>query len=86
MFRTDLLSIIKRLNNVYAAIGFYHTENSVLYNTEFYLQNVLKSNEDLHVRTAVNLLNIKISVRQIPIAVNTVSRLLMMGSKPVRNM
>ena len=81
MFRTDLLSIIRSLNTVFTAIDICHNENSMLYNTEFYLENVLQFNDNLHVSTLVTLLVFKISVRQTLIAVNTVLRLPMMDSK-----
>jgi len=62
MFRTDLLSIIRSLNTVFTAIGTCHTENSMLYNIEFYLQHALQFNDNLNVFTLVTLLIFKISV------------------------
>ena len=53
---------------------------------EFYLQHVLQFNYNVHVYTLVILPIFKISVWQIPFAVNTVLRLLMMDSKSVRNL
>jgi len=54
---------------------------SFLYNIEFHQQHVLKFN-NIHVYTPVILPIFKISAWQIPIAVNTVSRVLMMDSIP----
>jgi hypothetical protein len=58
---------------------------SFLYNIEFYLQHILQFNYNVHVYTLVILPIFKISVWQIPIAVNTVLRLLMMDSKSFWN-
>jgi hypothetical protein len=52
---------------------------------EFYLQHVLQFTHKVHVYTLVILPIFKISVWQIPIAVNTVLRLLVMDRKSVRH-
>jgi hypothetical protein len=57
-----------------------------LYNTVFYLQHFPQFNYNVHVKTLVVLPTFKISARQIPIAVYTVLRLLMMDSRSVHNM
>jgi hypothetical protein len=64
--------------NIFTILSFLH-------NIEFYLQHVLQCNYNVHIYTLVILPIFKISVWQIPIAVNTVLRLLMMGSKSVSN-
>jgi len=64
------------------------TENWVLHSlciTLFYLQHVLQFNYNVHVHTLVILPIFNISVWQIPIAVNTVLKLLTMDSKSLRN-
>ena len=64
--------------NIFTILNF-------LYNIEFYLHHVLQFNDNVHVYTLVILPILKISVWQIPIAVNAVLKLLMMDSKSVWN-
>ena len=75
MFRTDLLSIIRSLNTVFTAIGICHTSSF-----DCLLARSGWNNPDLASRQSTEL------AWQIPIAVNTVLRLLMMDNKSVRNM
>jgi hypothetical protein len=89
LYRQNLLHFLKY---------FYYFK--LLYNIEFYPQHVLQFNDNLHIyiyiyiyiytythtHTLVTLPIFKISVWQIPFAVNTVLRLLMMDSKSVGNM
>jgi len=63
MFRTDLLSIIRSLDNVYTATGICHASYG-----DCLLADSHHNQYDM------------------PIAVYTLSRLLMMDSKSVRNM
>jgi len=72
MFRANVLSIIRSLTTVFTAIGICHTS---------YADSLLdRFHPDLASRLSAE------PVLQIPVAVNTVLRLLMMESTSVRNM
>ena len=65
--------------NIFTILTFSH-------NIEFYLQHVIQFNYNVYVYTLVTLSTFKISAWQIPTAVCTVLRLLMMDSRSVQNM
>jgi hypothetical protein len=73
MFRTDLQPIIRSINTVFTAICICRT---------VYVDELLASS----ISTSLADRQSKLLVRQIPIAVNTVLRPLIMDSKSVRNM
>jgi len=78
MYRTDLLSIIRSLNTVYTAIGICHVSyvECLLARSGWHS---MQFRSDLASRQSTEL------ARQIPIAVYTVLRFLMMDSRSVRN-
>ena len=79
MFRRGLLSIIRSLDTVFTAIGILKFH----YDFKSHLRYLIKHSVVL--MTVVHTY-FYISVWQIPIAVNTVLRLLMMDRKSVQNM
>jgi hypothetical protein len=74
------------IGRTYCIFWNIFTISTFLYNIEFYLQHVLQFNYNVHVYTRAILPTFKMSARQIPIAVYRVLRLLIMGSRSVRNM
>jgi len=75
MLRTDLLSIIRSLNTVFTATGICHTS---------YIDCLKRGQDGVTFRPSQQTVNIT-SMTNLPVAVNTVLRLLRMESKSVRS-